>query len=230
MSVVLWERTRSETLRQSRQCWSRAHAQSPSRATTRALFQRTMGCFRILFGLTLLLRTVFHLMVAGYAAQDLFNVHDSTSGTVKQFVLRATHLNDVVKEIEIPLVFFVLCGVALFIITCIYPWRDSHRSRLSAYVICHILYIGLEVYVVYVRTIVDLSILRDVYQLMTLPWLFPASLVLDVLTLITGCIFSSKASPTVTVASVLPTIAPLYRDRVNVNDDRAQLIYVTASH
>lgn len=191
-----------------------------------------MGCFRILFGLTLLLRTVFHLMVAGYAAQDLFNVHDSTSGTVKQFVLRATHLNDVVKEIEIPLVFFVLCGVALFIITCIYPWRDSskHRSRLSAYVICHILYMGLEVYVVYVRTIVDLSILRDVYQLMTLPWLFPASLVLDVLTLITGCIFSSKASPTVTVASVLPTIAPLYRDRVNVNDDRAQLIYVTASH
>ncbi|XP_052130895.1 uncharacterized protein LOC113214576 isoform X2 [Frankliniella occidentalis] len=167
-----------------------------------------MAYFRSLFGLFLVVRAGFHMLVAGYAVMDLNDLHSATSGTFKQIALKLTHISDVVKEMELPLLFYVICGVILLILAILYPWKDVKRSRLSVYAILHLLYALMVVYVVYVRTIVDLSYVRDIYQVMCIPWLFPASLVLDVLTFIAACVPNNKSR---TLDETNSNVFPMYR-------------------
>ncbi|XP_052130891.1 uncharacterized protein LOC113214576 isoform X1 [Frankliniella occidentalis] len=113
-----------------------------------------------------------------------------------------------ISEMELPLLFYVICGVILLILAILYPWKDVKRSRLSVYAILHLLYALMVVYVVYVRTIVDLSYVRDIYQVMCIPWLFPASLVLDVLTFIAACVPNNKSR---TLDETNSNVFPMYR-------------------
>lgn len=50
------------------------------------------------------------------------------------------------------------------------------RSNLTVYAILHALYVGIVIYVVFIRTIISMSMLREVYKVMDEPGLFPASL------------------------------------------------------
>ncbi|XP_034256048.1 uncharacterized protein LOC117654031 isoform X2 [Thrips palmi] len=163
-----------------------------------------MSCCRVLFGLTLVIRTAFHLLIAGYAAMDLKDIYDQTSGTFKQLALKLTRANEVVIEFEFPLGFYVFCGVALFVLSCVYPWKGSSRSSLTVYAILHALYVGIVIYVVFIRTIIDLSFLRDAYRVMATPGLFPASLALDVLTFIAAVATSGKGDSVGSYASIFP--------------------------
>lgn len=163
-----------------------------------------MGFCRVVFGLTLVIRAAFHLLIAGFAALDLKDVYDQTSGTFKQLALKLTRADRLVIEFEFPLGFFIFCGVGLFVLCCVYPWRGSSRSNLTVYAILHALYVGVVVYVVFIRTIIDMSFLRDEYKVMATPGLFPASLVFDVLTFIAAVVSSGKGDSGGSYASIFP--------------------------
>lgn len=178
---------------------------------------------RIFFGLTLVVRTLLHLLVAAVAARDLNEINKLTSDPVEKlsskFVAMVTRfdINELIKEFTIPLVFYIFLGVALLILTCLYPWRKMHKSRLTVYAMIHMLFMFAVVYMVYIRGMINVAQVSvqlskmigeetiPVYEFMAQPELFPVSLVLDVLTFIVACMSIDKSD------GVLVSTLPLYR-------------------
>lgn len=179
---------------------------------------------RIFFGLTLVLRTVVHLFVAVVAAKDLNDILKITNDPFERIVNKGVSLttgfdlNESIKDqCTIPLAFYIFLGVWLFILTCLFPWRKAHKSRLTLYAMLHMFFMFAVVYMVYIRGISNIAkyisrfqkVVGDepnpVYEFMAQPELFPVSLVFDVLTFIAACLSSDKSD------GVIVSTLPLYR-------------------
>lgn len=143
------------------------------------------GCVRILMGLTLMVRSLFHLIVAGFAAKDLYDMQQETKDTLSQFVLKFTPVRELAAEIKFPLFFFIACGVLLMLVSATFPLRDSYRGVLPFYAILHLVFMGMVVYVVYIRTIAEIN-KNDLYKIVSAQWFWPTSLALDLVSLLSA--------------------------------------------
>ncbi|KAK3912476.1 RNA-directed RNA polymerase L [Frankliniella fusca] len=178
---------------------------------------------RIFFALTLVVRSLLHLLVASVAARDLNAILKVTNNPMEKIankvlkMVGGVDVNDLIKEFTIPLAFYIFLGVWLFILTCIYPWKRTHKSRLTLYAIMHLFFMLAVVYMVYIRGMINVAKVSvelskivgeetvPVYEFMAQPELYPISLVLDVLTFLAAVTSVEKSD-----GDIVGTL-PLYR-------------------